>query len=67
MKQEIFFLVSNVVSFRLKEQNRKICRSKPLRARILVVSNLRSEIKGPRFESRQKLCTEVSCLQLSPG
>ena len=34
-----------------------------IRARSLVVSDLRSETKGSRFESGCQLCAEVSCLQ----
>ena len=34
-----------------------------LRARSLVVSDLRSETKGSRFESGCQLCAEVSSLQ----
>ena len=37
------------------------------RARSLVVSDLRSETKGSRFESGCQLCAEVSSLQQSPG
>ena len=37
------------------------------RARSLVVSDLRSEIKGSQFESGCQLCAEVSSLQQSPG
>ena len=36
-------------------------------ARSLVVSDLRSETKGSRFESGCQLCAEVSSLQQSPG
>ena len=36
---------------------------KPIRVRSLVVSDLRSETKGSRFESGCYLCAEVSCLQ----
>ena len=38
-----------------------------LRARSLVVSDLRSETKGSRFESGCQICAEVSSLQQSPG
>ena len=38
-----------------------------LRARGLVISDLRSETKGSRFESGCYLCAEVSSLQYSPG
>ena len=37
------------------------------RARSLVVSDLRSETKGSRFESGCQLCAEVNSLQQSPG
>ena len=37
------------------------------RARSLVVSDLRSEIKDSRFEPGCQLCAEVSPLQQSPG
>ena len=37
------------------------------RARSLVVSDLRSETKGSRFEPGCKLCAEVSSLQPLPG
>ena len=39
----------------------KVCES--FRARSLVVSDLRSETKGSRFESGCQLCAEVSSLQ----
>ena len=38
-----------------------------LRARSLVVSDLRSETKGSRFEPGYQLCAEVTSLQQSPG
>ena len=38
-----------------------------VRARSLVVSDLRSVTKGSRFESGCQLCAEVSSLQQSPG
>ena len=38
-----------------------------LRARSLVVSDLRSETKGSELESGCYLCGEVSSLQQSPG
>ena len=38
-----------------------------VRARSLVVGDLRSETKGSRFESGCQLCAEVSSLQQSPG
>ena len=38
-----------------------------LRARSLVVSDLRSETKGSQLEPGCKLCAEVSSPQLSPG
>ena len=37
------------------------------RVRSLVVSDLRLETKGSRFESGCQLCAEVSSLQQSPG
>ena len=37
------------------------------RGRVVVFSDLRSEIKGFRFESGCQLCAEVICLQQSPG
>ena len=38
-----------------------------LRVRSLVVSDLRSEIKGSRFKSGHETWAEVSSLQQSPG
>ena len=38
-----------------------------IRAHSLVVSDLRSETKGSRFESSCYVCAEVSSLQWSPG
>ena len=38
-------------------------RSLVVRARSLVISDLRSETKGSQFESGCQLCAEVSCLQ----
>ena len=47
----------------MQKQIEKIFFVSEIRARSLVVSDLRSETKGSRFESGCQLCAEVSSLQ----
>ena len=46
----------------MQKQIEKIFFGSEIRARSLVVSDLRSETKGSRFESCCQLCAEVSSL-----